>query len=115
DYGTKTDIWVRMPPCAYVRKEDPGPLDLILVTGANKLHRPFGSWQWVRSLIEQGRRVQFLPKEPFYELSRALGAIPTAGLVLSQMLYEEIGPLSDDQVLGCSFATEESADRYHYS
>lgn len=117
DYGTKTDVWVRMPPCGYVHAMPPERLDLILVSGSNKLHRSFRDWEWVASMVRQGYPVQLLPADIFYDLVAELNAAPTSGLCLAYMLYREIGPLREDHVYGASFAYDGAADErgYHCS
>ena len=118
DYGTKTDVWVRMVPHPYVRfAPDPRSLKQVMITGANRLYRNYNNWDWFRVNINRLPGLGFTPSRPYVELAEKLGSIPTSGLLLSYMLYKLTGPLSRDQVLGCSFVNpeENQSDLYHYS
>ncbi|GAB5459475.1 MAG: hypothetical protein Hens3KO_25050 [Henriciella sp.] len=115
DYGTKTDVWVRMIPHPYVRFEpDLSDLKLVMLTGANRLYRNYNNWQWIKANINRLPGLSFTPSRPYIELAEKLEAFPTSGLLLSYMLYKEIGPLSREQVIGCSFAEPEFRDSEHY-
>lgn len=115
DYGTKTDLWVRMPPTGYVKTDDEDAPKNIMVTGSNRANRSTAIWDWINTHIQDGRQVSFIPKEPFYELIGKLGKIPTAGLALAYMYYRETGPVDPDRIFGCSFAEHMSEGVYHAS
>lgn len=115
DIGTKTDVWVRMVPAPYVKREpDLSGLKCVMVTTANRLYRPFSDWDWFHANMNRLPSLCFLPSQPFIELCEELGRIPTAGLVLSYMLYREIGPLPENTVLGASFAEPDADSRMYH-
>lgn len=119
DYGTRTDIWVRMIPHPYVKaRPDPRDLKQVMVTGANRLYRNFSDWDWFRVHMNIYPSLCFTPTEPFVELCDKIGSIPTSGLLMSYMLYKQIGPLDREQVIGCSFNApldKGSGQPYHYA
>lgn len=118
DYGTKTDVWVRMIPHPYVRfSPDTSGLKHVMLTGANRLYRNYANWDWLRANINVLPALSFSPSRPYIELSKKLESVPTSGLLLAYMLYQEIGPLRADQIYGCSFAETGASDNdtYHYS
>lgn len=116
DYGVKTDVWVRMPFHPYVRREPETSLKLVMFTGANRLYRSYTEWSGIFDYISSGLPVQFFTPNIFYELQKAIGAPPTAGLTMCYMLYKIIGPLRPEHYYGFSF-TEDQAEpiAYHYS
>ena len=104
DYGTKTDVWVRMIPHPYVRYQaEPEGLSQVMITGANRLHRFYSNWEWIYKQIDVLPNLGFTPSRPFIELTKQLGNIPTSGLLLAYMTYKEIGPLPEGTVFGSSF------------
>lgn len=116
DYGSKTDIWVRMPFHPYVRREPSAELKLVIFTGSNRLYRSYTEWAGIVDYLNMGLPVQFFPADEFYELQKILGAPPTAGLMLCYMLYQIIGPLSPAHYCGLSFAhPQDVQSEYHYS
>lgn len=116
DYGVKTDVWVRMPFHPYVKRDADPNLKLVMFTGSNRLYRPYTEWNAVLEYIERGFPVQFFPSATLYELQKALGCPPTAGLTLCYMLYKILGPLRPEQCLGFSFTDPSNAQgSYHYS
>lgn len=116
DYGIKTDVWVRMPFHPYVKRDADPDLKLVMFTGSNRLYRPYTEWHGILEYIERGFPVQFFPSSALYELQKALGAPPTAGLMLCYMLYKIVGPLRPEQCLGFSFTDPIHAQgSYHYS
>ncbi len=118
DYGTKTDLWVRMPATGYVKTEMENACQNVMVTGVNRLNRSTSLWDWADVEIQAGRQIAFVPKDPYYELIEKLGMIPTAGLLLAYMLYRETGPVDPARIFGCSFAEDmpvEAGAAYHHS
>jgi capsule polysaccharide export protein KpsC/LpsZ len=116
DYGIKTDVWVRMPFHPYVKRDVDPDVKLVMFTGSNRLYRPYTEWNGILEYIERGFPVQFFPSATLYELQKALGCPPTAGLTLCYMLYKILGPLRPEQCLGFSFTDPANAQgSYHYS
>lgn len=117
DYGTKTDIWVRMIPHPYVSREpDLSQLQMVMITGANRLERSYANWEWFYQHADRMPGLCFTPSQPFIELCDAIGRIPSSGLLLSYMLYREIGPLPEHTVIGASFVQDaQERDEYHYA
>lgn len=116
DYGSKTDIWVRMIPHPYVKGEPANvdSLSQVMVTGANRLHRFYSNWEWFHVNINRLPGLCFTPSRPFIELADELGTIPTSGLLLAYMAYLEIGPLKEGTVFGASFAEKGASDSQMY-
>ncbi|MGP9675257.1 MULTISPECIES: glycosyltransferase family 29 protein [unclassified Halomonas] len=115
DYGNRTDVWVRMPFHPYVRNDIDQKLKLVMFTGSNRMHRPYGDWDGILDYVESGVPVSFFNPNHFYELQNILGGPPTSGLMICYSLYKMIGPLKRDQCHGFSFSSDEVNDSYHYS
>lgn len=115
DYGSKTDIWVRMPFHPYVKNDLDEELKLVVFTGSNRMHRPYGDWFGILDYVATGTPVSFFNPNDFYELQNILGGPPTSGLMICYSLYKLIGPLKRDQCHGFSFSSDEPVASYHYA
>lgn len=117
DYGTKTDIWVRMPFDPYVRPRSITGVSLILFTGSNRPYRPYSEWQAALHLVASGATVGFFDPDDIYTLQEQLGGPPTAGLATVHALFRRLGHVDPSKLFGLSFAEEgaQAVGSYHYA
>ncbi|PMH45933.1 hypothetical protein BCU68_09055 [Vibrio sp. 10N.286.49.B3] len=116
DYGSKVDVWVRMPFHPYVKNNIDPNLKLIIFSGSNRINRPYPDWESMFGYVDESISLSFFNKNHFYELQSKLGCPPTSGLMMCYSLYKLIGPLHPHHYYGVSFSEQSDIDEvYHCS
>lgn len=99
DYGTKTNVWTRMPKNMGV-EEKRGSFDLVIVTGSNPLTRIEDGLEVFNTMSEKYGQVAVVPFDIYKALFRLLGSAPSSGMQVIYWIYCLTGEISKEQIFG---------------
>ncbi len=100
DYGTRTNIWVRMARDVDVTEQADPNIKQVIVNGGNLLHRMPNGILFFSRLLEHFDSVGVVPFDVYRRLVNVLGASPSGGLQILYWIYSLIGPIPRECVYG---------------
>ena len=112
DYGTKSDIWVRVPRFSTVWRRDGQPFRLVVFPGPI-YWRMVNAQDLILDLDASGQVGEALPSRLHHDMVGMLGSPPSSGFAVLYWVYRILGSLSGVTLMGFTM-TDQTAGLQHY-
>jgi hypothetical protein len=114
DYGTKTDVWVRMVKNMGISEKN-ADVDLVILTGSNILNRQEDGAETFSLFLKQYAQVGIIPFDIYKNLVLELNSVPSSGLQIMYWIYSLIGKIDKSQVFGFSLTDQKPGKDAQYN